>query len=173
MRGELRTPTSHNPGKLECQGKASSGDDSRYADCCDTAGLLPVRPTKRQIGTWGRSFPHLRRSEKDGTPRKLIEGVIQSSGIRGGFSTGTCQNMNESNLHICGAVTHFRDMKVRRFRTIDRRRRAWPRIATSFWGKEKRGDRSCRAVSDGSAGSEVDASGDFDVTRRVSEVAAV
>ena len=46
MREESRTPTSHNPGKPECQEKASSGGDSRYVDCCDIAGLLPGRQTE-------------------------------------------------------------------------------------------------------------------------------
>ena len=121
MRGESRTPTSHNPGKPECQGKASSGGDSTCADCCDTAGLLPERPIRRQIGTWGRSFPHLRRSEKAGTPQKRIEGVIQSNGIRGEISTGTRQNMNESNVRFSETVISFCDMKTRPFRTIDTR----------------------------------------------------
>jgi hypothetical protein len=44
---------------------------------------------------------------------KKIEGVIQSSGIRGEISTETLQNMNESNVHVCGTVIYFRDMKPR------------------------------------------------------------
>jgi len=44
---------------------------------------------------------------------KRIEGVIQSNGIRGEISTGTLQKMNESNVHICGTETSFRDMKAR------------------------------------------------------------
>lgn len=39
--------------------------------------------------------------------------------------------------------------------------------------KEKRGGRSRRAECDGTAGSEVDAGGDFDLTRRVEEAAGV
>src|ERR1039458_9265847 len=57
--------------------------------------------------------------KKDGTPRKLIEGVIQSSGIRGEFSTGTLQNMNESNVRLRETVIYFCDMKTRPFRTIE------------------------------------------------------
>jgi hypothetical protein len=43
---------------------------------------------------------------------KKIEGVIQSNGIRGEISTETLQNMNEGNVHVCGTVTYFRDMKA-------------------------------------------------------------
>ena len=44
-------------------------------------------------------------------PKKL-EGVIQSSGIRGEISTETLQNMNESNVHVCVAVIYCHDMKA-------------------------------------------------------------
>ncbi len=98
MREESRTPTSHNPGKPECQEKASSGGDSRCVDCCDIAGLLPGRRIERQIGTLGRSFVHLRKSEKAGAPQKRIEGVIQHNGITVEISTLSIQKVHESNI---------------------------------------------------------------------------
>jgi hypothetical protein len=37
---------------------------------------------------------------KDGTPNKKIEGVIQHNGITGEISTGTISGMNESNINF-------------------------------------------------------------------------
>lgn len=100
MREESRIPTSHNPGKPECQEKASSGDDSKCEDCCDIAGLLPEQRIERQIGTLGRSFVHLRRSETVGAPQKRIEGVIQHNGITVEISTVSIQKVHESNIGV-------------------------------------------------------------------------
>ncbi len=61
---ESRTPTSRSPGRPGYRGKASWADDSRCGGYCDRAGLLPVRPKRRQIGIWGKSFRHLRSSIK-------------------------------------------------------------------------------------------------------------
>jgi hypothetical protein len=38
---------------------------------------------------------------KDGTPNKKIEGVIQHNGITEEISTGTIWGMNESNIKFC------------------------------------------------------------------------
>ena len=107
MREESRTPTSHNPGKPECQEKASSGDDSECVDCCDIAGLPPGRRTEQLIGTSGRSFVHLRRSEKGRNSPKRIEGVIQHSGITVEISTVSIEMVHESNIGFCYVKLYF------------------------------------------------------------------